>query len=222
MSFKMEIDGASMKDFNKVMTDYAIWNKRQPAEIVNAKLYFIALQAMRNTKKAEKPEIERLLRAPSKKKPNRSLAEILTFKKLKMSGKEYKSASAFAIEVEKFIKKAQAYTQFLRSGWLPTVRKLGEMHKKGDINFVKRYAPKRPEGIKQVGKAKGDVIPAMINQPKVKGTIINSVGDGNQQSKTVHPILVDGLTKGLKIEMASMLQYIERKMNEQIKKLNKK
>ena len=125
-------------------------------------------------------------------------------------------------KVEKFIKRRASHVNFLRSGWLPAIKKLDFWNRKGDINFVKKFAPKKPVGIKQLGKDKGNVIPAIVNDNgRATGLISNSVGQGKQDSSTVHPILQAGLKEAIALEIKSMRIYVERKFKEKLDKVNK-
>lgn len=218
MNIGVKVEGD--KEFKKLFQDYAKWNNRQPADIINAKLYFVALNAMGTTKTADKEEIKAKLEAPSKDYPKAPLAGVLVNKQLKAKGKKGLTGAKMAEAIKKFIKKNLSRTQFLRSGWIPSIKKLDFWNRKGDISFVKRFAPKRPQGIRQYGKEKGDVIAAKP-YPKCFGTIFNFIGKGKQASSTVTPILEEGLKKAVRIEMASMVRYIERKYKEKIDKFNK-
>lgn len=205
------------RQFDKTFGEYLAWNKRQPAEIVNAKLYFVALQAMNLTKIAEKQKILAELNAPSHVKPSKTLGEILLLRDLKRKGRMPKKGSTLAGKLEKYLKAKVSRIQFLRSGWLPSLKKLDFWNRRGDIKFVKRFESriKKPQGVKQYGKDKGGVIPARINEAKVRGTISNNIGVGKQDSPTVRPILTEGLSQAVSKEISSMRTYIERKFNEQ-------
>jgi hypothetical protein len=87
-------------------------------------------------------------------------------------------------------------------------------NKRGDIQFIKRFAPKKPDGVKEYGKTKGNIIPARLDMTRVKGTIFNLIGQGKQDTKRVHKLLQDGLDAGVRKEIASMMIYVERKINE--------
>lgn len=217
ISVKIRADG--LKEFDKIFSEYQKWNKRQGADIVNAKLYFIALNAMQTTKTADKTKIATELMAPAQKYPTVPLAAILVNKQLTAKNKKGLNGLKMTEAIKRYIKKSISRTQFLRSGWIPAIKKLDYWNKQGDISFVKRFSPKKPVGIKQYGKDKGTVVPARP-VPRCSGTIINLVGQGKQSSPTVDKILNDGLVKAVKIEMASMLRYINRKYEEKLKKLN--
>ena len=205
---------ANTSEFSKTMDEYLKWSKKQPQEIVNAKLYFITLQSMRETKTATKPQIRSSLNEKSKKYSNRTVGEILTYIYLRSKNRFPRKAATLAARVEKFIKRRESHIQFLRSGWIPAMKKLNFWNRRGDISFVKSKAPKPPDGIKQFGVEKGDVIPArqVLN---ARGTIFNYIGRGKQASKTVRAILQKGLDAGVRQEIRSMREYIKDKFDRQ-------
>lgn len=216
------IKPVNLKEFNKVLNDYAAWNRKQPSEIVAAKLYFISLNAMNLTKTTDKNAIGAALNEPSNKYPDRTVAQMLTIRDLRNKNKKVKGAAQFAALVQKFIKRRQSHTNFLRSGWITALKKLDFWNKRGDVQFTKRWTKmKKPMGVKQFGKDKGDVKLSGWWSPRTKGTIYNFIGTGKQASNTVNPILQQGLNEAIQKEMSDMIRYIERKYNEKHDKLNK-
>jgi hypothetical protein len=218
----MKLEG--MKEFHKVFDEYKTWNKREGADIINAKLYFIALQAMRATKAVDKSDIPKKLGVPSRVNPEIPLVAILVNKQLAAQHKKGLSGNKMKLAIEKYIKRAQTRVGFLRAGWIPCIKKLDYWNKLGDISFIKRYAPKKPTGVKQYGKDKGDVLAAKVTTgTRSFGWIWNMVGmDNKQNSPTVDKILNDGLKEAIQSEISSMNKYIERKYTEQFQKLQKK
>lgn len=213
---------ADTREFDRTMKEYIQWSRRQPAEIVNAKLYFIALQAMNQTKAATKQTVRSSLQESSRKYPKKTIGEILTYIQLRKKNKFPRKSAGMAAQVEKFIKRRESHVQFLRSGWIPAMRKLNFWNKKGDITFVKSRAPKMPQGIKQFGIEKGSVLPARQNDVRAKGTIFNFIGKGPQASPTVQGILEDGLQKGVAAEIASMKSYIKDKVEKKHNEMKRK
>jgi len=218
----------NLKDFNRQFQEYMLWNRRAASETVNQKLYFISLRAMQLTKTGSKAQITDELNQPSLKYPNKTLGEILVLKDLRNRGKLPKRSKTLASNmsnyVQRFINKRASHTQFLRSGWLPAVRKLDYWNRKADtdsITFSKRFAPKKPAGIKQFGVDKGDVKPARPNTvgPTCRGTIYNYVGKGKQHGSKTESILQTGLNLAVAAETRSMQQYVERKMLEKHRKM---
>jgi hypothetical protein len=212
----------NLKEFNKTFNEYIKFTKRQPAEIVNGKLYFIALQAMRATKTADKLVIEQKLTAPSRNYPDVSLAAVLVNLNQRKKNKKGLFGQQMVEAVQKLIKKQQSRTQFLRSGWIQALKVLDYWNRKNadNLKFVKRFAPKRPDGVRQYGKPKGSCIYARPDRIRTYGVITNTVGTGRQATPTVRPILLKGLKAGIIMEMRSMKQYIENvKFKEAFKKI---
>ena len=139
ISVKIRADG--LKEFDKIFSEYQKWNKRQGADIVNAKLYFIALNAMQTTKTADKTKIATELMAPAQKYPTVPLAAILVNKQLTAKNKKGLNGLKMTEAIKRYIKKSISRTQFLRSGWIPAIKKLDYWNKQGDISFVKRFSP---------------------------------------------------------------------------------
>jgi hypothetical protein len=210
------------KEFEQVLNEYKKWNRRQPAEIVAAKLYFVAANATNTTKTADKATIAQKLNEEAREYPDVPLAAILVNKQLKAKGKKGLTGEKMANAVQKFINKQISRVQFLRSGWLPALKSLDFFNKRGDISFTKRFAPKKPSGVKQYGKDKGQAIIPRRDAPRVWGRISNFIGRGKQDSPTVTPILQSGLNKAIAMEIRSMKLYITRKYQEQIDRVNKK
>lgn len=219
MQITMKLD---TREFDKTMKEYVKWTTRQPAEIVNAKLYFIALNAMNETKTTNAQIIRSSLNSPSRKYPNRSIGEILTYIQLRKKGKFPRKSATLTQKVEKFIKRRVGHIQFLRSGWIPAMKKLNYWNKRGDITFVRKNAPKMPKGIKQFGVNKGDVVPARQNSIRAVGTIYNFIGEGKQDSKTVHGLLVDGLQKAINREVREMKNHINQKFEAKHSEMKRK
>lgn len=215
-----------MRDFNRTLNEYRKFNKRQPAEIVNAKLYFVSLNALNATLKTPKPQIATELNATSRTNPKRTLGELIVFKQLhknkKMPKKTKTLVNNMAKWVEKLIKGRQNRVGFLAAGWIPAIKKLDFWNRRGDLSFTKKFAPKKDSSVKQYGSDKGDVQPAKENRESVIGTIFNFIGQGKQASTTVTKKLQEGLSKAIRREMASMRQYIQQKMEAQHRKMRQK
>jgi hypothetical protein len=218
---------SNLKEWNRSFQDYLKWNTRSPAEIVNQKLYFIARRATTETKTATKHEIASELNAQSKNYPGKTVGEILVLKDLQARGKMPKRGSTLAKNmvnyVQRLINKRASHIQFLRSGWLPAIKKLDYWNRKADTNsvtFSKRFAPKQAPGLKQFGVEKGNVKPALPNTVTAatcRGTIANFIGEDDHSGK-VQKELRAGLDKAVAIEIRSMRQYMERKYEEEMRR----
>ena len=220
-NIRMKIEFPGFKNFNKVLKEYSAWSKKQPAEIVNSKLFYIARNATNTTKKADPGKIRNELESNAKNY-DAPLAAILVNRDLGRQNKKGLYGEKMVKAVEKRIKSAVSHINFLRSGWLPAIRKLDIAVKQGDISFSRRYAPKQATGIKQIGKPKGDAIWAKNTSFRCWGEIQNWIGQGKQASSTVTQILTEGLKQAVIQEMNSMIVYIQRKYDAQHNKLFKR
>lgn len=220
-SLNVNVDIEGEREFNRVLTEYRKWATRQPREIAAAKGFFIALRAAKETKVADKEQIRTNLSAGSQKFPKVPLAAVLINRDLGKKGKKGLSGEQMAKAVEKKIKRSQSRTGFVASPWLTAAKKMDYYNQQGDVKFSKRYAPKKPTGRKPIGKAKGDAVISPIGKANATCTISNFAGQGKQNSKTIRPIIMDGLNRGVKVETASMISYITRKHQEQFEKMQR-
>jgi hypothetical protein len=209
----IKIDISAMNKFNNTFKEYVKWSKKQPAEIINTKMFYVGRNAVNMTKTADKGKIRNELMADAKQYPGVPLEAILINRDLGRKCKKGLFGEKMAKAVEKGLNKAVSRTNFLRAGWLPGIKKLDFMLKRGDITFIKRYAPKQITGVKQYGQDKGFATPAKEMTTKCWGEIYNCVGQGKQASKTVQKILQEGLNLALIAEMKSMQAYITKKFD---------
>lgn len=211
--FNVKIDD---REFQKTFNEYLLWNKRLPSQLINNKLYFISLRAMQETKAVKGETIRADLSVPSKNNAKRTLGEVLTWQYLQAKGKIPKKTKTIVGKIEKFIRRRISHTGFLRSGWFQALKILDFYNRKAgpdSAKFSKKYAPKKPPGVKQLGKPKGTCFPALQNRTVVKGTIQNWVGNGTNNDPKIHKLIQDGLTKAVKHEIASMRVYINDHFN---------
>ena len=212
------------RNFDKALNEYQKFCKKAPAEIANAKCWFIARNATATTDATTREKITSELMAPSKAVPEVPLAQILVQKQNKAAGGVPLSGSALKQAIKKFINKRISSIHFLRSGWLPAVRLLTQAVQRGDISFSKAFAPKLNSSVKQKGKDKGSARYARPNVDKTYAEIENAIQGGNKEhgsNSEIHERLEEGLQKAIDKEVSSMQQYIERKYNEQIEKFNR-
>lgn len=223
MQMKCNVD---MREFQEALNEYKKFNKRAPAEVTNAKAYFICLNALKDTKRANADAIRQELNQPSTTNPRISLGHVIVQTQMKNNGKMPKKFKTFAKNlgsyINKLINKRISHIGFLASGWLPAIIKLDYWNKRGDIKFSKKYAPKRDGKIKQFGREKGKVIPAKNNDLRAKTECWNQIGEGSQATTTVLGHLRDGLDKAIRKEAASMRDYVMRKYREQHEAMQRK
>jgi hypothetical protein len=232
--------------FQETWEDYLKFSKKAPAEIVNAKLYFIALQAVNKTKQAQSGDIRSSLAQPMRKIPKLTIGEFLALRRLRKEGpfrdkftkngkrlrKGGSKAEQLAKAVQKIVNARVNAINFLRVGWYPALRTLNFWNRKdpSDQRIQRRFGPegRLPVKLQQLtkfahGVDKGRVIPARLEQPIVKGTIFNDVGSIGLKTAAddtrVHSLIQEGLNKGIREEIASMKVYIDKKMQAQFEKM---
>ena len=214
--FSMTLD---TKEFNRVLGDYMVFQKRLPADVVNAKLYYVARNATMTTKHSDKGTIEAELRGQAKEY-NAPLAAVIVNSQLKAKGKKGLRGPSMERAIEKLIKQRKATVNFVRSGWKNAILMLETyMRQKGELNFVRRWASTAPvdketlrkKNFEKLGKA---TVARIERSPRVWGEIQNDIGGakGTNIAKLEH-IKQEGLQKAINKEVASMRVYLERKLN---------
>ena len=217
---KMELD---TRNFDKAMQEYMTFSKRAPADIVNAKLYYIARNATQTTKHSDKSKIRNELEGPSK--IGGPLGAILVNSALGKKGLPGLTGDKMARAVEKLIKKRISSVNFIRSGWKNAIQQIElYLRQKGEFNFVRRnmslnLQPDKATMSKKVSPKSGQAIVARIERVgRVYGEIQNNIGS---DKPGLGQIKVDGLQKAINKEEASTRVYIERKLNEAHSRFNR-
>ena len=214
------------REFNKVLDEYMTFQKRTPADVVNAKLYYVARNATMTTKATEPSKIESELMGPSKSYPDAPLGAIIVNSILAKKDKKGLTGSAMASAIEKLIKQRKRTINFVRAGWKNAIQILEQyMRSKGELNFARRYQPAadkatmRKRNVEKLGKA----TPARVEASTTRawGEIENNVSD-KEGSPRLDSIKEEGLQKAIDKETQSMRTYIERKLNPVHKEFNRK
>jgi|ERR1041385_1626736 hypothetical protein len=214
-------------EFDKVFAEYMTFQKRLPADVVNAKLYYIARNATMTTKRASKDDIATKLHGKADKY-NAPLGALIVNKQLKAKGEKGITGSRMARELEKLIKRRQRAINFVRAGWKNAIVILENyLRQKGELNFVKRWASSAPadkqtlrfKNFERLGKAH----PALVERQsgRVYGEIQNDIG-GKTPNAYLTQIKETGLQAAVNKEIASMRIYIERKLNPVHREFNRK
>lgn len=217
-----------MREFDKALNEYMKFQKRSIADVINAKLYYIARNATMTTKATTSTRIDSELKGGSRNYPEAPLAAILINKQLGSAGKKGLTGAKMSKAVEKFIKKRQASRNFIRAGWKNAIVILEKYLKvQGEYNFVRRWMASSPvdkDTMKKKGKFEnlGKAIPAKItSSPRAWGEIENSV-HGKDPSESLDRVKVEGLQKAINMEVRSMITYLERKLNPVHSEFNRK
>ena len=223
--FSMALD---TREFDRVLDEYMVFQKRTPADVINGKLYYIARNATMTTKAANKGTIETELRGNAKSYEV-PLAAILVNAQLGKEGKKGLNGPKMAKAVEKLIRKRKASVNFVRSGWKNAIVILENyMKSKGELLFVRRWAGTAPvdkatmrkKNIEKLGKA---TVARIERGPRVWGEIQNDIGGADDGNKaTLEQVKQHGLQEAVNKEVASMRVYLERKLNPKHNEFNRK
>ncbi len=197
-------------NFTKTFKDYLKYTSRTLEESVLQHSYYIARNAVNTTGAAKKGQIRRDLEAPSRNYPKAQLVNIIINKSLGKGRGLYGAAMQTASD--EFIKRRQQTVNFLRSGWLPAVKKLAAL--------VKSKGGRSLKGTKQHGRDKGGAyVHKSAWTPFVE--LWNDVAGGKKPSARVHAIKQAGASEAIELERQSMLSYIRRKQSEAADRFNR-
>ena len=210
--------------FTRTLRKYAKVNKKTFREIVNKKALDLAFNAQRLTEAADPSAIEYKLGAIGNKvgrsrktgkirkgrrilSENNFAARIINSRRKKAGqpliwGKELERAA------QKLINARVRAVRFLRSGWLPSIKKLS-------YSVERRERRPWPKGLTR-GKAKpkGYGIAAR-SELRPSALVVNSATKNNSKAQAK---IIRGLKAGMNATMADMVIYIERKMGREWRK----
>ena len=211
---KIEVD---TKDFDIKLKEYMKYTKRTVPKIISTKLYYIARNATLTTVKTPTARVRMELLLPSRVNADVPLAAILVQKKRKQEGNKGLHGDKMRVAVDKFIRGREKCTAFLRSGWIPAIKKLA-------LFADKVGQPAMDSKVKPLGAVKGGAeIPLERDNWVAEGEIWNSVYGGDKKNNNpdrIEKLLTEGLQEAIKMETASMEVYIKRKMDELAAKFN--
>jgi hypothetical protein len=191
--------------FNSIFKEYLKYSKREIADSLNAKAYFIACNATEDTKKVSQERIEAELRAPSQTYPKVPLAGILVNVKRRNSGKKGLHGEKMKSAIEKFVSARKRGSAFIASSWIGAIKAMAP--------YVKMKSGKRQDPLtKQRGAAKGGATPAKDNKGLLIASIWSNVRD-KKSSPELEKILQIGAQKAFDREAKSMLKYISDKLD---------
>jgi hypothetical protein len=215
--FTVTVKSEGGAEFQRVLNEKMKYEKRQPFEVGVSAAYFADLDIMRSTKKVPKEEIESNLMGASESFPSVALGAILINWELGKKNKKGLTGEKMAAKLEKSIKYHQNRAGAVPSGWIGGLKQLDFWNKKGDVDFTKRFAPKKPESVKQYGKPKGYAL--LSNRGAYcEITVGNEFGKGKQDSATVDDVEQRGMDRGLAVATTKTISYINRKIEERLKK----
>src|ERR1035441_721133 len=199
------------REFDKVFKEYMTYSKRSFSEACNQHAYYIARDCVQVTKGADENVIRAKLEGPSASYPTAPLAAILVNVERAKAGKKGLNGQKMANAVEKLIRKYQSHINFVKSGWIPAIKKLAMV-------VPKKGGAKIPAGTDKSGRTFGGASAAVDSTFSPIAWIWNSVVGGKHYSPKVKEIIEEGAMAGVRMETESMRQYIIRKQTEASKK----
>lgn len=196
-------------------------------DVLNKKGFFIARRAVIETPKASaaniKAELGRVTKhrggtrtmklTASTSRPTMSLAEAILRARIYLKGGTQPTKQEMQGELLKFLSARMRSIAFLKSGWLPAIRKLeSAIREKSGLERM-GYRDAR-----QVGAAKGDAIPARPGF-RVRVIITNSASARRDARGALLKYGGPALQRAVDYEAKSMLEEIARREAEEAKRL---
>lgn len=223
MSFRIDT-----REFDRVLRLYMQHSRRDWAQIINTKAYFIARRATATTKKADAREIRKLRdRAvigtgirfrKGKAKPVTIREDISATRAAKILQAERRKAGEPPVSrkdlpqaVKRFIAGRLRSISYIKSGWIPAIRRLEPL-----ADLASR--PRQDTSAKQFGRPKGGATPAR-NLWRTMVQIFNEAWTRKQGDKGLRKYGRAGLQAAFDHELRSMREYVERKFLQRINRL---
>jgi len=223
----------SQRDFQDTLKRYLKFSKRTLFEAVNEKAYFVVAGGpdtkgvIRLTHKADferiKSEMGVFLKPVRSKKGQETKkkrlavmenywaqrAVILVIARLRKKKEAIPPASALIKQALAMVRARIRSVGFIRSGWLPALRRLARFSKYGKVKF------ENGETGKKTGVFKGGVSPATESQGKFAKCIIwNSAAGESKHKGALIRYGQPALEQAMRDETRSMDKYLERKFKE--------
>lgn len=201
------------REFKRVFAEYKKNCKREIEEIVFKKTYFVARNAVLTTPTADDAKIKSDLMSPSNTDAAAPIVALLVNKQRANTGKKGLNGSEMQDAIDKFIRARQRTKNWLRSGWIKAIKKM------------EQYLPNKGGGakiprIKDKGFGGASVRRSGWNpSASIWNSIYGNIKAGSEAKVT--PILEKGLQEAVDKEVASMQQYIEKKLQKHHDKFNR-
>lgn len=235
MNVRLTITPQSKAEFDRTLKQYLEYSSLTLPQVLNEKAYFITTKAIYKTHKASKEEIGALMgakyRTTWKRNANRKLKQAkviwgtsgkywnllgvkIILARLRKKGQKIPDKKELLDMAKKMVAARLRSIAFLRSGWIPAMKKFARFSKYGRIKFGLE------DSGKQYGTAKGGGTAAT----KTSGLNAKVIFWNQAIAKRDHKDALNrygtaGLEAAFQEETASMKEYIERKMKEGARKL---
>ena len=187
MAARMKID---TRDFDKTLVRYANASKKELADILNTKAYFIASGALKLTPKASKIPIKQFAKNWEESAPT----IIKTYKLREPFDKD--------AAIKRFIKYRNRTINYLKVGWVMAIRVLGRF----------TNLPRRVDKARLVGRPKGAVKVALKGRWNPSVVMFNGTGYSKKQAVALERYGRPALSKAFFAEMISMMSYMKNKL----------
>lgn len=203
MNTKIEIDTASLE---RAFIKYREISRRGLAEDINQKAYSICNSAVAITKRANKANIRKELKASSRDFPNAPLGAILVNAKQGRFGRRGFYGATMKAKFDELVENRAGAINFLRAGWLSAVAVLassiGKSPGKNAVQFLSRFGKGGGGGT----AAKPGINPTAYfwNQSFSRHT---STNNGIKYAE-------EGLQKAVNQEVRRMGEYVARKQEQ--------
>jgi len=202
------------REFNRAFQQYSKLNKRENAELINAKALQISHEALKRTPVAKKSKITRALGVSFRKGSlyikRGALIYGLINGRRRAAGKPTLLGKAFMAAAEKLVAARVRGVGFIKAGWVFTIRKLDRSNpKSGRPRGASRQpkadarGPVHLSGRKK-GQPKGGATPARPSLGKVEATIFNNIPGAEK-------VGVSALAGAYRFAAADIAKYIARK-----------
>lgn len=220
-------------EFDRAIKAYLPLSKSVPRVVVNRKAFYIARRACLETPKAKGSKIHRDLEKKIVTQSNIVGQKVRFLKsgRMKRGALIYEHVMAPLIALIVNARKGRSGEKglygmdmarasdaleaarmksiaFLKSGWLPAIRKLASL-----VGST-RGAPRQDRSAEQVGQSKGDASPARDAAFKVKATITNAAGSNRKNNDALMRFGGPALQRAFDAETASTMEETAKRLKE--------
>lgn len=196
---------------NEKMKTYLQYTSKGTDEAVNTKMFFIARNAVQETQMSTADKIRKALNVKVVPKNSTSgkevrRAELIINARRKFSGKDPLEGKELKDKANRFIRSSAKSAGYLKSGWIPAIEyfktKVPEKLASG-----KNYKRGKDKGGGQAMDQKGQL------QDKSQASLWSSIRDRKKPKKVIK-LLTEGLDKAVKRELASIEEYLAKKITD--------
>jgi hypothetical protein len=199
--------------YDKAIQEYARVSRKDFREIVNQKAFWIALNAIQLTYRADKTRIKEYFNKPSERIPGLTVAETMVVLRRQKEGKPKASPAELKKEARKITNIAMSRTSFLRSGWIPAINIFAPLVKKTTTKSQANIAKGKPKG-------SGTPCPDKPLGAVYVASILNAIeAEGDAKA---NEYMRKGLQAAFNKEASSMMAYVEKKNQQRAANFNRR